>query len=205
MIRPPGFRGVAFTTAAEGDARAGSRLGISAQLGIAPEWATVRQVHGSAITIATAPGDLGEADGIATRTPELPIAVFTADCLGVVLEAGSSIGVVHAGWRGVASGVVAAAVRGFEMLGDPISRAAIGPAIHACCFEVGADVLEALGGFMASTSWGTRSVDLVAAVQAQLGDAEVWVSDACTRCGDDLYSHRATGTDERMATVGWLP
>ncbi|HDH02614.1 MAG TPA: laccase domain-containing protein [Actinobacteria bacterium] len=205
MIRPPGFRGVAFTTAHEGDALTTSREAISVALGIPVQWATVNQVHGSAISIATIPGDLGDADGIATRTAGLPIATFTADCFGVVLEAEGSVGVVHAGWRGTAANIVSAAVRGFRFLGDPVQRAAIGPGIQSCCFEVGQEVAETFGEFAATTSWQTRSVDLQTAIGSQLGEIEIWKSDACTRCGDGFHSHRGTGTDARMAAVGWLP
>ncbi len=205
MIRPPGFRGVAFTTAGEGDASSTSRDKISAQLGIQAQWATVNQVHGTAISIATAPGDLGDGDGIATRTVGLPIAAFTADCFGVVLEAQDSVGVVHAGWRGTAAGIVSTALRGFLFLGDPVRRAAIGPGIQACCFEVGDEVAEPFGEFVATTSWGAQSVDLQSAIGSQIGGIELWKSDACTRCGEGFFSHRGTGTDARMAAVGWLP
>lgn len=205
MIRPPGFRGVAFTTAGEGDVNSESRDQISAQLGIPAQWATVNQVHGTAISIATAPGNLGDGDGIATRTVGLPLAAFTADCFGVVLEAQDSVGVVHAGWRGAAAGIVSAALRGFSFLGDPVRRVAIGPGIQACCFEVGDEVAEIFGDFVATTSWGAKSVDLESVIGSQIGDIEIWKSDACTRCGEGYFSHRETGTGARMAALGWLP
>lgn len=204
MIVPPASPGVAFTTAAEGDARTG-RARISAALGIPDAWASVSQVHGDRITIATRPGELGEADGIATRVADLPVAVFTADCVGVVLHGDGAVAAVHAGWRGAAARIVEAAVRGLAMLGAPVTRAAIGPAIGPCCFEVGDEVAAQFPGHLATTSWGTTSVDLAGAVSAQLGDIETWRSPDCTRCGDGFFSHRADGTPDRMAAIGWLP
>jgi YfiH family protein len=203
MIIPPG-QGVAFTTMAEGDAR-GDRTEISRALGIGADWATVRQVHGASITIATGPGDLGEADGIATRVTRLPVAVFTADCLGVVLHAEKAVAVVHAGWRGAASGIVSAALRGMQVLGTPVIRAAIGPGIGPCCFEVGDEVAAQFAGHVSSTTWGTQSVDLAAAIGAELTGIDLWASNDCTRCGDGYFSHRGTATPERMAAIGWVP
>lgn len=208
MIRPAGFRGAAFGTVEDGDGRsdAKARLPISTELGISTEWAFTRQVHGAAIVEANDAGLQGEADALYTTKPNLPLCVATADCVPIVLEAADAVALVHAGWRGMAAGVVAATVAGMAGRGDPVLRAAIGPAIGPCCYEVGDDVLTELGGsFRTETTWGTPSVDLRAAASAQLGDIEMWVSDRCTRTDDDFHSFRADGTRERQVAVGWLP
>ena len=195
MISPAD--GVAFTTAADGDMRrdraARGRLGLG-------EWATVRQVHGAAVVDASGSGDHGEADGLFTTEAALALAVFTADCLGVVIHGPRGVAVVHAGWRGAASGVVANAV---GRIGE-VRSAHIGPHIRPCCFEVGPEVSARFAGHLGRTRAGTTSVDLASAVAAQL-PVEPEVIDLCTRCGDDTFSHRRDGTAARLAAVGWVP
>jgi YfiH family protein len=207
MIRPLGFRGAAFGTAEDGDGRsdATARAPISAELGISTDWAFTKQVHGAAIVEANMAGLQGEADALYTTKPNLPLCVATADCVPIVLEAADSVALVHAGWRGMVAEVVAATVADMAGRGDSALRAAIGPAIGPCCYEVGDDVLGDLGRFRAETTWGTPSVDLRAAAVAQLGEIEVWVSDRCTRTDDAFHSFRADGTRQRQVAVGWLP
>lgn len=204
IIRPPAMRGAAFTTAAAGDMLGGDRREVAARLGIPPEWATVGQRHGTRVREALAPGPAGPADALFTSRPGLPMAVFTADCAGVVLQADGATAVVHAGWRGAARGVVSAAARRLRRAG-PVRRAALGPMIGPCCFEVGEDVLRALGDWEGRTTWGSRSVDLPSAVRAQVPEAQWWSAERCTRCGEGWFSHRADATPRRMAAVGWLP
>ena len=195
MISPA--EGVAFTTAADGDMRrdhmARERLGLA-------EWATVRQVHGATVVEVTESGDHGEADGLFTTEVGLALAVFTADCMGVVIHGSGRVAVVHAGWRGAAAGVVATAV---ARIGD-VQSAHIGPHIRPCCFEVGPEVSARFIGHLGRTRQGTTSVDLVSAVAAQL-PVEPEIIDLCTRCGSDTFSHRRNGTGERLAAVGWVP
>ena len=206
IIRPPGFRGAAFTTAQAGDMSCGDRSALSARIGIPDEWATLRQVHGADIIEVTRPGREGDGDALATACPELPLSVFTADCAGVVLETRRAVAVVHAGWRGAAAGVVAETVRYLESrFGDRVSRAALGPLIGSCCFEVGDEVAVRFPGRESTTRWGTVSVDLATEIRSQAPGASWWSVDACTRCGDGWFSHRATGTTRRMAAIGWIP
>ena len=186
----------------------GRPASVSMTIGIQPEWATARQVHGSAVLEVTRPGSAGVGDALVTRSIGLPLAVFTADCGGVVLESDGAVGVVHAGWRGVVAGVVAEAAGYLESVAEGrsrVSRAAIGPLIGPCCFEVGAEVVERFEGCESTTRWGTRSVDLGEAIRAQLPGASWWSADACTRCGEGWFSFRATGTKSRMAAIGWIP
>ena len=110
MIRPADMPGVAFGDATDGDPRRDEAVQnrMSTSLGISGGWAWMRQVHGASVVEANAPGEMGEADAAFTTVRGLAIAVATADCFPVVLQADRGVGVAHAGWRGVAAGVVQA-------------------------------------------------------------------------------------------------
>ncbi len=156
MIRPPGFRGAAFGAAADGDGRsdAAARRRISRSLGLSEAWAYLHQVHGRRVWRASGPGLQGDGDALFTTTPGLPLAVGTADCLPVVLEAADGVGLAHVGWRGAVAGVVAALRGAMEAEGLAPLRAAVGPGIGPCCFAVGPEVAAALPGFEAVARTG---------------------------------------------------
>lgn len=206
MIRPPGIDRVAFTEAADGDQRGdpGARAAVSHALGISGAWATVRQVHGSEVVRATEPGDQGDADGLWTTEPGLPVAVFTADCFGVALLADGAVGVAHAGWRGAKAGVVGHLVEIMENDGFAPKAAAIGPGIGSCCFEVGREVADQFPADHLKTNWGTNSVDLVAVIESQLGGLVSWSAGRCTFHEAGSYSHRRDKTSSRLATIAWV-
>ncbi len=199
--------GAAFGAAGEGDGRYDleARAAISSRLGIPSGWAWPRQVHGTRVVEANGTGQQGEADAIFTCRPALPVAVGTADCLAVALHGDGAAAMVHAGWRGAAGGVVAAARQALAAAGSPATRAAIGPGIGPCCYEVGPEVLAEFPGFAATTTWGTPSVDLAAAVRTQLEGLEVWDAATCTRCDDRFHSYRRDRTERRQVAVAWLP
>jgi len=207
MIRPEGFRGAAFGSAADGDARGdrAARLRFAEALGINPSWASVRQIHGAQVVTATQPGLLGAADAILTATADLPVCVATADCVPVIIEGEQTTAVVHAGWRGVVAGVVDAALSAMVAAGDAPRRAAVGPAIGPCCYEVGDEVATQLEPHVATTTWGAPSGDLPSAVVAQLGSLPVWLSETCTFTSDALNSYRRNRTEMRQTAVTWLP
>lgn len=204
MIRPPGLLWAAFTEASDGDVRDDLRA-RSHLHGVPQRWATLRQVHGDDVIRVASPGAAGSADAMWTTEPHLSIAVFTADCFGVVLKADQAVGVAHAGWRGASRGVVSRLRSIMEEEGHVPHEAAVGPGIGPCCFEVGGEVAEEFEGFETSTSWGTTSVDLRAVLEAQLEGLETWFSRACTRHENGYFSHRESGTSARMASLGWLP
>jgi YfiH family protein len=206
MNRPPGVDGAAFTGAEDGDQRYDltARSAVSSWLGIPRDWATMRQVHGTTLVRANVPGELGEADGMWSDVPRLPLAVFTADCFGVVLKAETAVGVAHAGWRGTAGGVVTALRAEMTSQGHPPISAAIGPGIGPCCFEVGPEVAARFPDEVRETSWGTRSVDLAAAIRRELEGLELWFLGTCTMHDESLYSHRRTRTAQRIATIAWV-
>ena len=207
MIEPPGFRGVAFTSVRQGDLRhdAAARRSVSGELNLSDAWATVDQVHGGTVVEARGPGSFGRADALYTSQSGLPVAVFTADCLAVVIEADRGVGIAHAGWRGLVAGVVENLRTSMEASGWTLLRGAIGPGIGPCCFEVGPEVAARFPANISKTTWGTVSVDLSQAVVAQLEGLDVWEAEGCTSCGVGFFSHRRDGTINRMAGIGWLP
>ena len=205
MIRPSGFRGAAFGAAADGNGRddPDRRRAISDELGLPRDWARLRQVHGALVHRAERPGLLGEGDAAFTTVPGLPLVVATADCYPVVLEGDGMAGIAHAGWRGTVAGVVGALAAAMTGAGAVLQRAAIGPGIGPCCFEVGPEVAERFPGHAVTTRWGSAGVDLPAVLRTQLAGLEVWESGVCTRCTDGFHSYRRDATDSRQVGVAW--
>lgn len=180
----------------------------------------LRQVHGTDVVAAHAisDGEVPVADAVWTDQPGLALAVMTADCLPIVLAGvhGDWVAVVHAGWRGLAAGVVQAA---FEAVpGNPAeTRAWFGPAIGACCFEVGSEVrqtfLKRFGAVAAASFKSTHKSDKYLADLAGLAACQLRAlgidaprdSGHCTVCESDrFFSHRRDGTTGRMATVAMI-
>lgn len=173
-------------------------------------WVTMRQVHGS--DVAFVEGDVGRevraVDAVVTRERELALVVMVADCVPVLLAGTVTVAAVHAGWRGIVAGVVEAAIDRMRTEGDDGEGlvALVGPAIGPCCYEVGAEVVRAIGerspDAVATTTWGAPSVDPSRAVLDVLRDRGVHVAerpDACTRCGPGWFSHRADASSGRQA------
>ena len=162
-------------------------------------WA--KQVHGAAAATlgAAARGsapNAGECDALATAERGVAVAVQTADCVPVLFAGAEAVGAAHAGWRGSAKGVVGAAVEALARLGAPAASlsAWIGPAIGACCYEVGGDVAAQFAGeFVRRGCGGGFLLDLKAANAAQLEAAGVpraaiRIHPACTRCGGERFA-----------------
>ncbi len=176
---------------------------MSERLGVAEEWATVTQVHGRGVVRVERPGPAGEGDALFTTVPGLVLAVFTADCLGVVLGRPGMVGVAHAGWRGLSAGVLEALVDEMTSAGGAPTSAEIGPGIGPCCFEVGPEVAARFPEDVSTTGWGTTSVDLVAAARRRLHPIHVESDGRCTHCQGG-FSHRRDATRDRMAALGWV-
>jgi hypothetical protein len=203
MISP--CPGVAFTETTDGDMRADrrARADVSRLLGIGETWATVNQIHGDRVVVVDEPGVAGDADALATGRAGLPLAVFTADCMGVVVMGERGVGVAHAGWRGMAKGVVSALVETMGAAGLRPVSAWCGPTIGACCYEVGPEVAELFAASVGSTTWGTASVDLARAARMQLEGFETSPPAGCTMHQGPFFSHRRDGSTARMATLAW--
>jgi YfiH family protein len=197
--------------------------------------AFARQVHGARVAHAAGPGPAGEGDVIVSRLPGLPVAVFTADCLPIVLfDPGHRVLVlVHAGWRGTVKGVARAAVEAFIAAGGDAGGAAagIGPSIGPCCYEVDRVVIEALiGAFPWAERWISRvgagssprvpgpaadpserwMLDLWGVNETQLVEAGVMPSSIvnlrlCTGCRPDLLYSHRRGARGRLVTLAAVP
>lgn len=207
-----------LTTAPSGRALCERLEALGRQLGF-PGVAVARQVHGNEVVCleSTPEGGVripGEADGLLTASTGLLLVVTAADCVPVYLYDPDSggLGLLHAGWRGTAAGVLRSGIRAMAARFDSRAerlRAHLGPAICGACYEVGPEVLDALGR---PAGEGRATVDLrsVLAEQAiRLGLAadRITRSDRCTRCeADQFHSHRGRGERAgRMAAfVGWI-
>lgn len=207
MMGTPGTPGVAFGTIADGDGRCDrvARDAISAELAISSDWALMTQIHSNRVVSVTTHGSVGEADGLATDTPMLPLVAATADCVPVALVGDHSVAVVHAGWRGVAGRIVVNAIDAIARFDDHPHTAVIGPHIGPCCYEVGDDVVDAIGGFASTTTWDTQSVDLGLALVDQLDGIKCIQIGGCTRDDARFASHRENGTKRRQIAVVWIP
>lgn len=169
-----------------------------------------RQVHSAAVHHAH-PGKQGEpGDGLWTDEPGVPMLKLTADCLPIAIARANggrpALALLHADWRGLLEGVVAA---GVAALGGGRLAAAVGPAIGPCCYEVGPEVS---GPFVARYGPGVvRSgrLDLWAAAERALREAgveSVERVDLCTACRPELFfSHRRTGMPRgTQGVVGYV-
>jgi len=123
----------------DSEAVAENRRRLATALGFEPEQIVyARQVHGTRLIEHPTRDDSPEADGHVLREPGSAALVFTADCLPVAVAGPGGVAMLHAGWRGLAGGILAA---GVEAVGA--TSAAIGPGIGPCCYEVGDEVLGA--------------------------------------------------------------
>lgn len=177
-------------------------------------WTWLHQVHGAEVVTVTHPGEHAgaSADAAVTAIAGAAVAVHTADCVPVALVADGGVGVVHAGWRGLAAGVVEAAVDALRSVGATRLRAAIGPAIRPRCYEFGVDDIDAVAarvgdGVRATTAWGRPALDVPAGVRAALirsGVDDVIDQGVCTACSPVHWSHRSRSDTARQALVAWL-
>jgi polyphenol oxidase len=150
-----------------------------------------------------------EADGQATALSNLGAIVLTADCLPVALGANGAVAMVHAGWRGLAAGVLEEGVRAVrELGGEDDIVAIIGPGAGPCCYEVGEEVHAAFGGAHSAQGPHTRNIDLKAIARDRLlavGVTEVQDLAICTICDERFFSHRREGARAgRQGGVAWL-
>lgn len=173
-----------------------------------------RQVHGS-LTLAHVDASAGtivagEADGHVTGQPGVLLTVTIADCVPVFMAdpVRRAVGLLHAGWRGVAAGVIES---GIATLSDAFGSTPgdttvhLGPAICGQCYEVGPEVFRALGE---RTPAIPRPIDLRRVIRGRATESgvrpeQVTVSHECTRCGDGRYfSHRRGDEGRQRAFIG---
>ncbi|MFJ3882168.1 peptidoglycan editing factor PgeF [Streptomyces sp. NPDC090077] len=193
---------------------------VAGGLGIRPDLVVwMNQVHGRDVAVVDGPwetgADIPSVDAVVTARRGLALAVLTADCTPVLLAdpVAGVAGAAHAGRPGLVAGVVPAAVEAMTALGADPARivARTGPAVCGRCYEVPAEMREAVAGVVpaawAETSWGTPAVDVVAGVHAQLAEAGVahaHRSPVCTLESRDHFSYRRDRVTGRLAGYVWL-
>lgn len=159
------------------------------------------QVHGASVRTVDGPDGAGWAegfDGQVTASREVVCAVRAADCLPVALVAQGAVAALHAGWRGLAEGVIESGWEALSSLADGPASAVIGPGARACCYEAGPEVHEAFAslgpgarrGAMADLPW------IATEKLSRLGAVEIVDCGICTICatGPRWHSHRRDGS-----------
>ena len=195
------------------------RVGAALALPREPMW--LQQVHGARVADADVAADAGAtaqsepADAAVTRSLKRVLAILVADCMPVLLASddGLVVAAAHAGWRGLAAGVLEATVAAMNV--DPRRiHAWLGPAISAENFEVGAEVraeflahdARAAAGFVANAR-GRWQCDLALLARARLeamGFSKVGSAGLCTHAqAARCYSYRRDGRTGRMAALIW--
>jgi YfiH family protein len=195
-----------------------NRARLQALLPQPPRW--LKQVHGGVVVDAEQVAGAVEADASTSVTPGVVCAVLVADCMPVVLASadGRGVAVAHAGWRGIAAGVIQNTVQALRRrLGDAHARlsAYLGPAIGPRHFEVGGEVLEAMGATLpraaqafVATGNGKYRADLFALAKMALAQVAVDAIAGGRDCtyGDPVrfYSYRRDGITGRHAALVWI-
>lgn len=206
----------------------GNRSLLTRTFGISQEQlVTVRQNHGSDLLVIDAPNDdlshfLGiEADGIITNQPGIMIGVTVADCVPILLydPAKRVIAAVHAGWQGTAAAIVTRAVQGMQSLfgSAPAGiKAAIGPCINPCCYQVDQPVKDGFKGqpdlwqaVSEPDDTGRWRLDLALANRMQLEDAglssaHIQTAGNCVCCQKDLFFSYRRDDGETGRQIGFI-
>ena len=202
---------------------AANRAALQQQLALPtqPQW--LEQIHGTRVVAAATDGRVRTADGCYSREAGVACAVMTADCLPVLIcdRQGTQVAAVHAGWRGLAKGILAEALESFSCDAAQL-LVYFGPALGSDHFEVGIEVLETFfaaartpaqaeavsAAFRPSPKPLHFYADLYALARAELatlGVEAIYGGDCCTY-GDPqrFYSYRRDGKTGRMASLIWL-
>lgn len=198
-----------------------NRQALSLGLGVRPVW--LNQVHGTTVCTLTSELDGSpEADGSISQLPGVACAIMTADCMPVLVADRHArvVGAAHAGWRGLAAGVLQSLIR--TMTAIPGVRPQdltvwLGPAIGPMAFEIGFEVRDAFvaqsvahkGSFLRHPKYQDKLLaDLPALATRILQDSgvkDITASGLCTfNLADRFYSYRREGITGRMASLIWL-
>lgn len=191
-----------------------NRRRLTAELGCRPAW--LSQVHGIDVVEAD-PAVVSTADASWSATRGIACTIMTADCLPALFcdRAGTRVGAAHAGWRGLAGGVLEATV---DAMGVAPAELLVwlGPSIGPRAFEVGAEVREAfLAGhaeaeraFVPSANAGKFMADIYELARIRLaakGVTAVYGGDFCTFTENErFYSYRRSSRTGRLASLIWL-
>ena len=215
--RGEGGLNVGFLSGDAPDDVRGNRTRLRSALPAEPRW--LKQVHGATVVHADGVADPVEADAAHTSTPGVVAVVMVADCMPVLLADadGRHVGVAHAGWRGLAAGVIQATARAMrEAMGNPAAEliAYLGPAIGHSHFEVGPEVLDAMVRALprAEQAFVPRGEKYMADLFAlgrqaldEVGVSRVFGGRDCTYSDPGrFYSFRRDGTTGRHAALVWI-
>lgn len=174
----------------------------------------LNQVHADRIVRAeeVPDGVFPEADGVVSLDPSVILCVRTADCVPVLMWADDApaVAAVHAGWRGLALGIIPKAIGLMRSVGAQRIHVSMGPSIGPCCYAVGAEVIDALHTFPDRSVEGALFVDLhrVARLQALeegIDCEHVHLVQFCTCCNSEsFYSYRRDGelTGRNISVIG---
>ena len=194
-----------------------NRAGLLELTGTDPAagWVWLRQVHGAEVHVATrGTGDESPAaDAAVTSVRGLALAVVTADCAPIVVANDDAVGVVHAGHRGLAAGVIEATLASLRAVGTGDVRAFLGPCIRVRHYEFGPDDLAR---FVAQfgpevegrTADGHPALDIPAAIRIVFAREGVVAFDDCDVCTADspaYFSYRRSRDSGRQVTIALLP
>ncbi|MDO6460351.1 peptidoglycan editing factor PgeF [Granulosicoccaceae sp. 1_MG-2023] len=196
---------------------AANRARMVAALNMPAEPAWIRLVHGTRVLSVTGPVQDAEADAVYTDRPGLPLFIPTADCLPVLLASqdGQEIAGAHAGWRGLAGGVIENTVAEFRASPSRL-LAWLGPAIGPAHFEVGEDVFRAFvsvhaenaRAFVPAAQPGKYFADIFELGRLALhraGVTAVYGGGVCTYSDERFFSYRRQGSESgRMASLIWI-
>lgn len=183
-------------------------LGLVAPTG----WVWLHQDHTARVVVVDRVPDVPPvADGVVTTTPGLPVAALSADCTLILLEAPGAVAAVHGGWKGLAAGIVDAAVAAMRSVGAEPTRAVLGPCARPAHYEFGEDLLERFTeqfgpSVAARTVEDTPALDLGEVVRIALDREGVSLEDSGidTITSPDHFSHRREGETGRQALVAWM-
>lgn len=192
------------------DAVAANRMRCARHAGV-DQLAVMGAVHGAQVAEVHGGGVVPGVDALVTRDPGIALLALAADCVPIALadpDAGV-IAAVHCGWRGLAAGVVPAAIFAMRDLGSLRIRAVLGPSICGPCYEVPParidEVRRAVGDGIAGACIDGRHLDVAAGVRAQLAAAGVGVQvvPGCTAQDAALFSFRRDGVTGRQGMMVW--
>ncbi|MBJ2265992.1 peptidoglycan editing factor PgeF [Pseudomonas sp. MF6772] len=190
-----------------------NRRRLTAAFAIQPAW--LRQVHG-VVVVEADPGRIAEADGSWTGTPGIACTAMTADCLPALFcnKSGTRVAAAHAGWRGLAAGVLEAAADSLDAAPADV-LVWLGPAIGPKVFEVGPEVREAFmqqhpqtaQAFVPSHNPGKFLADIYQLARLRLaarGITAVYGGGLCTVTDPRFFSYRRSPRTGRFASLIWL-
>ncbi|BCD59333.1 MULTISPECIES: peptidoglycan editing factor PgeF [unclassified Nitratiruptor] len=163
------------------------------------------QIHSDKIVFIDALQDPPSCDGLITITPNLGLAVMSADCFGVLLyDEKGIIAALHAGRAGTTKKIVTKAIQQMKNLGARNIKAILSPGIHSCCYEVSEQMAQTYPKRFIKRN---RYLDIAAMIYEQLKDGGVEsIQDynICTSCNHNYFSYRRDGQTGRFVSLIWM-